>query len=556
MSDNPSAAFARELVAALAQAGVRDYVLCPGSRSGPLAHALAEAASDSRPVGAPEVDLHVRIDERSAAFLALGLARGRAVIGSPSPVAVVTTSGTAVGNLMPAVMEAHHSGVPLLLLTADRPSELHGVGANQTTDQSTVFGPFARWEVTSPAPLPHEKPGRAARLALQAVRAAMGENDRDAVMDVAGPVHLNLEFRAPLAADGGPWPAVTLNEPDKQGKRLRAIVSAVRNRDTPLPVRERGVVIAGDGAGDVARWVAETHGWPLLAEATSGARTGPNAVPAYVQLLRSERGAALVKNVTTVAVVGRPTLTREVLALMETAPALHVAAHGARWREAPARADKVHATVPKAWLMREPDAPVVNAEWLEYWTTAGARLADQTPDAWDADAVACVFVSSLGDDGLGVLGSSGPVRAVDRVAPVWEPGASPVLIANRGLSGIDGTVSTASGIALAAGPTAALVGDVTFLHEVGGLLVGPLERRPDLRIVVVNDGGGTIFASLEHGGGNADAVRRVFTTPHGADIAALCAGYGVNHVRVTSVPELTSALEAPISGVDVVEAVL
>ena len=159
----PAAAFARELIAALAAQGVTDYVLCPGSRSGPLAHALAEAASDAPPVGAPRVNLYVRIDERSAAFLAIGIARARALTGPPRPVAVITTSGTAVGNLMPAVMEAHHAGIPLLLLTADRPSEVRGTGANQTTDQEGLFGTFARWAANSSAPERADRPVDCAR---------------------------------------------------------------------------------------------------------------------------------------------------------------------------------------------------------------------------------------------------------------------------------------------------------------------------------------------------------------------------------------------------------
>jgi len=525
-----------------------------------LAHALAEAARDDRPAGAPEVNLHVRIDERSAAFLALGIARGHAALRDPRPVAVVTTSGTAVGNLLPAVMEAHHAGVPLLLLTADRPGELHGVGANQTTDHLGLFGTFVRWAVTSPAPTPQEQPGRAARLAMQAVRSSLGEADRDVAMNVPGPVHVNLEFRAPLGPDGGSWLHVTLNERERPAGRFRARMQSALARDASLPVRERGIVIAGDGAGEVARRVAEVHGWPLLAEPTSGARTGPNAVPAYLDLLRSERGQKLASAATLVVVVGRPTLSREVLAIVGKASSLHVAAHGARWKEAPREADKVHRTVPPEWLTRPADAPALTSEWLDYWTSAGAQLADADTSAWDGAAVARGFIASLGEDGLGVLGSSGPVRAVDRAAPVWDVGAAPVLIANRGLSGIDGTVSTAAGVALATGPVTALMGDVTFLHDVGGLLVGPLEQRPDLRIVVANDGGGTIFASLEHGGSEdaaaAQVLRRVFTTPHDADIASLCAGYGVPHVRVTSAAELTAALEAPISGVDVVEAVI
>ncbi|MCB2411475.1 2-succinyl-5-enolpyruvyl-6-hydroxy-3-cyclohexene-1-carboxylic-acid synthase [Demequina sp. TTPB684] len=548
---HPAAAFARELIAAFAAHGVTDYVLCPGSRSGPLAHALAEAASDTPPLGAPHVNLHVRIDERSAAFLALGISRGRSLTGPPRPVAIVTTSGTAVGNLMPAVMEAHHAGLPLLLLTADRPHELRGIGANQTTDQEGLFGTFVRWASTSSAPERLERGGRATLLAARAVHWATGNTERDDLAAAPGPVHLNLEFRDPLGPDAGSWPDVRQEKAtllDRTRTRLQTLSMSARK----LPDGTRGVVIAGDGAGDDARRVAEARGWPLLAEPTSGARTGDNALVHYVELLASNAGQQLADRVHHVVVIGRPTLSRPVQRLIDIAPSLHVAAHGARWRETPRHAERVLPSVPDEWF-----APAqVDDEWLAEWRRGCAAMATHA-DRWDARAAARVFVSSLKADDVAMLGSSGPIRMVDAVAPVWPVGHAPTLCANRGLAGIDGTVSTAMGIALALGrPASAFMGDLTFLHDVGGLLVGTEERVPDLRIVVVNDGGGTIFGRLEHAAAPAQNVRRVFTTPHAVDLAGFATAYGAVHTRVKSVGGLQRALAKPPTGVHIVEAVV
>ena len=552
MSANPSAAFAREMIAALAAKGVEDFVLCPGSRSGPLAHVLADAGGDNPQLGAPRVNLHVRIDERSAAFLALGIARGRAVTGPPRPVAVITTSGTAVGNLLPAVMEAHHAGVPLLLLTADRPGELRGVGANQTTDQVGIFGTFVRWSADASAPVAGDAPGHAASLAYRAVAIAMGDPARDDMTGTPGPVHLDLEFRDPLGADGGVWhDPPHIDQTPSYGARLVSPAAG----PAPLPAVERGVVIAGDGAGDVARLVAQAHGWPLLAEPTSGARSGDAAIARYLDLLSSPAGQDLADQVHQVVVIGRPTLSRPVQQLIARAPSLLVAGHGARWREAPRHAERVLREVPDAWLARHDGRlDLGDSAWLGRWHEAAAAIdTDQRP--WGRRAIAGAFLGALGEGDVALLGSSGPIRAVDRIAPAWPVGHAPTLIANRGLAGIDGTVSTAVGLALATSrPTHALMGDVTFLHDVGGLLVGPRERRPRLRIVVVNDGGGTIFSGLEHATAAPAAVERVFTTPHGADLGALCSGYGVAHAAVRSADALARALAEPPQGLEVVEA--
>jgi len=546
---NPSAEFARELVAALAVHGVEDYVLCPGSRSGPVAHALAEASKGTE--GAPKVTLHVRIDERSAAFLALGLARGLAAAGTPRPVAVVTTSGTAVGNLMPAVMEAHHAGVPIILITADRPRELRGVGANQTTDQVGMFGTFVRWSADVAAPSEGEPTGRATRIAAQAAALATGDSSSNEPLAAPGPVHLNIEFREPLGADGGAWPETGRVEPVFSGALAVGLPGDIMGE--PLPAVSRGVVIAGDGAGDAARIVAEAHGWPLLAEPTSGARTGHACVAGYVSLLASDAGKQLADAVEQVIVIGRPTLTRGIQSLIANAKVLFVAAHGARWREAPLHAKQVLPRVPRAWLDRPDSAP--DSAWLDAWLEAASG--NQVELEWSGRLAAATWLEALHADSIAVVGSSGPIRSIDRVAPAWPVGNAPLLLANRGLSGIDGTVSTAVGVALGARrPVEALMGDVTFLHDVGGLLIGPRETRPDVRIVVVNDGGGTIFGGLEHASAPAENVERVFTTPHGVAIEPLCAAYGAGYARAESADELRMALRRAARGVQVVEAVV
>lgn len=560
-STHPSTHAARVLLQALHALGVRDVVLAPGSRSAPLAHALAECAQgDGRDPAAPELRLHVRVDERGAGFLALGLARAAALSGPPRPVAVVTTSGTAVANLHPAVLEAHHAGLPLLVLSADRPHELRGTGANQTTDQVGLLAPAVRLTLDVPAPTGRPGEDRDVRhLAVRAVAAATGARTLH-----PGPVHLNLAFREPLTPGGAPWP-----EPEGRGltgvvaRRAAPHVALASGADGTGP---RTVVVAGDGAGPDARRLAEARGWPLLAEPSSGARGGPAAVPAYRLVLAHE---ALGGAVERVVVLGRPTLSRPVQALLgrPDVEVLVVAPHGADWPDAPRAARRV---VPDlATLVEALDGATGRGTattptgdgWSAAWRAAGravrtavAEVARAGPVLTGPEVAAAVAAAVPAGAPL-VVGSSNPVRDLDLVADWDEP---PLVLANRGLAGIDGTLATASGVALGLGrPVHALVGDLTFLHDAGSLLVGPLEQRPDLRVVVANDDGGSIFAALEHGeAAHADAFERVFATPTGADLAALCAGYGVRHTRVRTRGELDAALTATPDGVEVVEAVV
>lgn len=581
---SPATAAARVLVQALATLGVRDVVLSPGSRSAPLAYALADAAraDGDRPEHAPAVRLHVRIDERSAAFLAVGLARAAAHDDDgPRPVAVVTTSGTAVANLHPAVLEAHHSGLPLLVLTADRPHELRGTGANQTTVQPGIFGGVVRLTADVPAPvgLPDE-PRDLRHLAARAVAAATGARTGD-----PGPVHLDLAYREPLVPDAAPWPepadrglalvhtrGQTWGAPATSSGATGALPAVVEPRPASAPTgrTRRGavptVVVAGDGAGPAARRIAEACGWPLLAEPSSGARGGTHAIAAYRLLLGDPRLGGAVRRV---VVLGRPTLSRPVQRLLarDDVEVVVVAPHGGAWPDAARNAAEVLTEVPTRMLRGRLPAPV---GWLDAWQTAG-KAADAALDAVldgppESDGrrsrsgarvtgpgLARVVAGVLQPRDVLVVGSSNPVRDLDLVAR-WD--APPLVLANRGLAGIDGVVSTAVGVALGLPhrPVRALLGDLTFLHDVGGLLRGPLEHAVDLQLVVANDDGGSIFSTLEPGEPDrAGVFERVFGTPHGVDVAALCAAYGVRHTRVGDVDGLLPALATPGPGLSVVE---
>jgi 2-succinyl-5-enolpyruvyl-6-hydroxy-3-cyclohexene-1-carboxylate synthase len=526
--------FSRALIANLAANDVRDVVLCPGSRSGPIAHALAEAAAGG--VGAPEIRLHVRIDERAAGFLALGLAMARGAA------AVVTTSGTAVGNLLPAFMEAHHAGTRLFAITADRPFDLRSTGANQTTDQRRIFAPFARLvrDVLPPGP-GRDLSVEAATVVREAVARSLGAAPALPGLGT-GPVHLNVQFSEPLGTDRGLWPSAVAGE-WSFGPEASA---------PPLPVLERGVVIAGDRAGPAAATIASSRGWPLLAEPTSGARTGDAVVPGYAALLGSEAGRALIADAEFVLLIGRATLSRGVRALTQGGATLWVARHGSPWTEAPVRAEVVLPDVPFDWIRSERGATGDGA-WLARWLAASEPANTTT---WGMDVIAAAVLSSVGDGPL-MVGSSRAIRSVDAVLPAATGVERRLVFANRGLAGIDGTLSTASGLALGLDvPVTALVGDLTFLHDAGGLLVGPREQRPSLRVVVANDNGGAIFSGLEHAGADPEHFARVFTTPHGVDLGAVARAYGASHVRVANVAELGVALSKPLVGVEVVEATL
>jgi len=552
------------LLQALGALGLRDAVLCPGSRSGPLAFGLADAALEDhqRPDQVPPINLYVRVDERAAGFLALGLAKGLQADDDMRPVAVVTTSGTAVANLLPAVMEAHHAGVPLLVLTADRPHELRGVGANQVTDQTQVFGSTTRLTVDVPAPTgAHDEPRDLRQLASRAVAAAMG-----ARTGWPGPVHLNLAYREPLVPNAVPWP-----DPSAQGLTVVAArpstADATPQSSMSAHVRDvPTVLLAGDGAGVIARQVAEANGWPLLAEPSSGARGGPNAIAAYRVLVELRDLGGAVRRV---VVLGRPTLARAVQRMLarEGVQVDVIAPRGRDWTDAERCATQVLTEVPT----RMRAGRSVSDAWLREWTgaddAAGEAIDEVLDEVEDSRSrnrryhgaritgpflARAVARASRPDDVL-VVGASNPIRDLDLVAR-WED--SPMVLANRGLSGIDGTVSTAVGVALAMPDrrVRALVGDLTFLHDVGGLLVPSHDIEPSLQIVVANDEGGSIFHSLEPGeDAFVDVFERVYAVPHEVNLNAVAQAYQMRYQLVDDADELEPVLDSPAPGMSLVE---
>ncbi|RYB90326.1 2-succinyl-5-enolpyruvyl-6-hydroxy-3-cyclohexene-1-carboxylic-acid synthase [Nocardioides glacieisoli] len=512
---NDSTRLAREVVAALLAADVREVVLAPGSRNAPLSFAVHDAAQ------AGLLRLHTRTDERTAAFLALGLTK----VGSRA--AVICTSGTAVANLHPAVMEAAHAGVRLVVVTADRPARLRGTGANQTTDQIDAYGDAAAF--------------------LDLDASASAQEVCDALGPAEGPVHLNVQLDDPLMPDGE-W------RPAPADVRVASVIQDAPRR-LELDLGPRTVVVAGDDAGPPARVLAEKAGWPLLAEPSSGCRTGDAVIRTYRLLLAGDLG----RKVERVVVFGHPTLSRPVSRLLARDDVEVVAVrHAGIWAERP------FPVVAEADGVRLAGDVVDDPSWLEEWRAADRtvsrdldRLLAAEPDLTPHEVAGAVS-RALPRQGLLVVGASNPIRDLDLMVAPYEVGGRRKVIANRGLAGIDGTISSAIGAALGRPQSSraiALVGDVTFLHDTTGLFLGPREERPDLTIVVVNDDGGSIFATLEQGApAYADRFDTLFGTPHGVDLASLCAAARVPHLRVTGLPELEQALAMPNGGIEVVEA--
>lgn len=495
-----AAGLAAAVVARLAELGVEQVVIAPGSRNAPLGFALRASG----------MGLHSRIDERTGAFLALGMAKA-----SGRPVAVVTTSGTAVANLHPAMLEAAHSGVPLIAVTADRPARLRGTIANQTTDQVGVFAAAAATvDVAAPADL--------------------------ADLPDQGPVHLNVQFDEPLVE---PSVEGSVGVPAPAAQPLAEWDLAELDLDSAT------VVVAGDGAGPGAVALAEAAGWPLLAEPTSGARYGPNALRSYRLLLDD------AADVEQVVALGRPTLSRPVQRLLQRLPVIAGPVPGMAHQ-------RPHQVVGQISL-GDGRAPIEgrSGEWLGRWQAADRARSEQVDEYLSAQPfsgwqVAAEVARAAAADGSLVVGASNPIRDLDLVGAVWDGPRR--VYANRGLAGIDGTLSTALGVGLAnGGRTICYLGDVTFLHDLTGLVIGPEEQRPDLTIVVANDNGGSIFATLEQGAAEYDEhYEKLFGTPHGVDLAGLCSALRVAHWRVSDRDELAHALAHPNGGIEVVEAAI
>ena len=542
--ESPATAFAVALLEEFHRLGVRDIVLGPGSRS----QALALAAAEFERLGM--IRLRVRIDERVGGFLALGIA-----VETGKPVILITTSGTAVGNLHPAVLEAHHSGVPLIVITADRPESLRGVGSNQTTEQPGIFSSAVRrsWDVAPPN-------GSAGETDAAAALA------RDALAAASGPVHLNLAFAEPLSSPFTlaerplPEPVSVVELPVAEA--LEAAPSTASGTvGLQLSAVPGTVVVAGTGAGPRAEEVARELGAPLLAEIASGAHFGPQLVVAYRELLNTANFGDRVQRV---IVFGHPTLSREVPALIQRQGVETIVVRGASAEDYnPGR--RVGTFADSVSVVGEPDARSWSGRWVaasraliedidvapditaDLGTHAKAELAAVRAPVTRRALVEAVWRATWPKDRL-VLGASRLIREADKVLP----GKRVPVHANRGLAGIDGTISTALGMALASqaegaeGTTRVLVGDLTFLHDVGALLFGVGEVRPRIQVIVGNDNGGTIFDGLEVAQSAGPGYDRVLLTPQVVDIPKLAEAYGWDYLRVETRGALDQAMTASL----------
>jgi 2-succinyl-5-enolpyruvyl-6-hydroxy-3-cyclohexene-1-carboxylate synthase len=549
---NPSTAQAIAVVDELIRCGLRDAVIAPGSRSAPLAMELHRRAT------AGDLRLSVRIDERSAAFTALGLAKASRV-----PVAAVCTSGTAAAHFHAAVIEADEAGVPLLVLTADRPPELRGTGANQTIDQLKLYGSAVRWfcelgvaEGRADRGAEGRADGGAEGRYWRSVIARAWGLASGAAGGPPGPVHLNMPLRDPLVPDR---PASTA---------ARVIPGWLNGRSGGAPWTrfaavaelhwaERGLVVLGDGDYDASPLLdlAQQAGWPVLAEPSSGGRRGERALSAY-QYLLADPGFMAEHQPDALVSAGRPGLSRGQLALLRSpAPVRHVVvAHGpGRWSDPARSATDVATHVRLAAPGGRGPAGLASGEWLASWLQADRAVREAVDTALDAPAalseprLAREVAAALPDGALLWVASSLPVRDLDQH---MVPRAGLRVLASRGASGIDGLVSSAVGAALAhqsagGGPAVALLGDLALLHDAPGLFIGPGEPRPDLCLIVVNNDGGGIFSQLEQAE-FAESFERVFGTPHGADVSALAAAAGLPYRQIERLNELTEELAAPL----------
>jgi 2-succinyl-5-enolpyruvyl-6-hydroxy-3-cyclohexene-1-carboxylate synthase len=506
--------FATIFVDALAAAGVRHAVVAPGSRNTPLVLALARH---------PDIVTDVVLDERSAAFRALGIG-----IATGSPAVVCCTSGTAVANLHPAVLEAHHACVPLLVCTADRPPELRDWGAPQTVDQAGAFANAVRW-YHDPGP-PEDLPGAPARWRALAARAV-----DSAMHPVAGPVHLNLPFREPLVPTGGPLIA---DAPQQRVTRTNVLDPQLAPSDAQrlaarIAATERGLVVAGFGARvdpQLLRQFSESTRWPVFADPLSNARSGGATISTYDALARVDAFTRAYQPDLVVR-VGAPLTSKAANAWLADVPTVLVdPAH--RWLD-PTRTTVEHVGAGADATLRqliESLKPTPPTAWTNDWLAADARaraaLDKVLDEAVDCEArIARDLADAIPEGGSLVVGSSVPVRALE-----WamRPRYGLHVAANRGANGIDGFVSTVGGVAAgndSRRPVVGLTGDLGFLHDTNGL--GALG---DGKLVVVDNNGGAIFSYLPPR--DLPEFERLFTTPHHLDLVAVARARGVDAERV------------------------
>ena len=559
-----SLACAAALVDGLVGGGAEHACLSPGSRSTPLAIALARD---------PRLRVHVHLDERSSAFFALGLAKVE-----PKPVIVATTSGTAAAELFPAVVEASQSRTPLVLLTADRPPRVRGTGANQTIVQPDLFGGYVRTSLDLPVPATHGQEAWWRQAARESLEAMYG--------DPPGPIHLNCPFEEPLSPSEEVAMPVASEERYESPRRAEDVLGPDESdRLADLVSGARGAIVVGGWPGQLSgidRVWSEMLGWPVIAEPTSGSRRPGTCLEAGQAMIGSEWAAAHRPEV--LIQFGAAPTTRITQAFVASAEKIVVADRfhldpdpdrRASWRLAvdpealggvlghhPLMQGGIGIALTGAHARDEIEAlwrgriDPASDDWREAWHAADrvARLAmDETMDGWDEPfepRVARDVAAWAPDGGFLFVGNSTPIRDLDLA---MTPRDGLRVLANRGASGIDGLVSTALGVAAAdRGPTVALLGDLSFLHDAGAVLWNA-PRIFQLTIVVVNNGGGQVFSLLPQR--DLPEHRELFVTPHAVDIGALCGAAGAGHEPVERASDLLPALDraAGAGGLNVVE---
>lgn len=610
--ESPATLLARAVVASLVEAGVKRVVISPGSRNAPLTYALADAAQ------AGYLQLRVVVDERSAAFVALGASRSDWLHeGLARPAVAVMTSGSAVANAHPAVVEADAAGVPLIILSADRPHALVNTGASQTTVQTGIFGAATRYQADLGDT---NASGAVANQVRRAVAAASGRLSLD-----PGPVHLNVRLAPPLAP-AAPWQVPHL-EPKTHWLRARKSLKEQLNGVTVSQVgcrlgldpARRGVIVVGDNddaeLAHFAAALAHAWGWPLLAEPTSLVRTNANAVAAYSALLASGDGSAsgdgaqLSQEIEQLLVVGHPTLTRPISALLAREDIYQVVlTNRARWSDVSGCAAYVTTLEQALSSLNIPDVSAgagaglggsVGGEagadadaggdtsasaaagagagvgknapsplWLQRWLQAGQQQLNATSvtkaarmalTTWQATSQykshsqsTAIHSDSLENSVTLMAASSMTIRYLDAGLPAGKqlkkmPGP---VVANRGLAGIDGTISTAVGLAWASGqPVRVIIGDLAAAHDLTGLVKAVTETEVDLQVIVLDDHGGKIFSGLEYGASElSNYFPRFFTTAQQVDFVQAAAAFGAHVDVIDDVDGLQSLLSKPIAG--------
>jgi 2-succinyl-5-enolpyruvyl-6-hydroxy-3-cyclohexene-1-carboxylate synthase len=499
---NPSTQLAQVIVRQILEADVKDVVISPGSRNAPLSIAFYQASAKGL------INLHVRIDERTAAFFALGIAKA-----SGKPVPVVCTSGTAVANYHPAVLEASHTNLPLLVLTADRPASLRRTGANQTTEQARIFGKAVRYFAdVSGSAYPMELPFNS----LQ-----------------SGPVHLNIQFEEPLIGDSDDsWlNGLTINPPK------------VFDRKTPGTFHTkstRGVLVIGHDRGglsvDAVRAFAKELNWPVIAE---DPLTFKDAL-SHASIFLTSKTIAEDLAPDTVVVIGRTTLSRSINTFIKMARKEIVIDP----RMATVDTDRIASQ--KFLQLPVLEVPVRDAEYAEKWNKYSLRAIKMIADIsiWSEQIIAREIAAGVPTGTSLFISSSRPIRDLEGFALAREGVET---FANRGLAGIDGNISTALGIASQRKATIAVLGDLGFLHDLTGLIQ---KEIVNLKIFVINNDGGGIFSTLAQRG--VDGFEEIFGTPHGLDPAAIATSMGFASKTIATQKELKGELSLPIQGLSIV----